>query len=114
MKIRSRFERSSHLAAVSHAISLRSWRLDRRPARTIEQSKLYSSPVNHTAHNAAQRVDFSYEVTFRDATNGWIARHLTDEIEIQRDQAGFRAESSRRRGSFAAGVPGADYDYIED
>ena len=50
---------------------------------------------------------------FRDSADRRIARHLSDEIEVQRDQPGFRTESSRGRGGLAARMAGADHDYIE-
>jgi hypothetical protein len=85
MQIRRRFERSTHLGAISHAVGLRSRRLNRRSTRTIQQSKLNSRAVNHAAHNAAERVNFADEMAFRDSTDCGITRHLPDEIEIERD-----------------------------
>jgi hypothetical protein len=113
VQIGSGFERTAHLGAVSHPIRLRSWRLDRRSARTIEQSKLNSGAIDDAAHNSAERIDLPHQVSFRDSTNSGIAGHLTDEIQVQRNQSGFGAETCSGRRRLTAGMAGADHDYIE-
>jgi hypothetical protein len=113
MEIRRSFKRTTHLGAVSHAIRLRPRRLNRRSARTIEQAKLNSGTIDDTSHDPAERIDLSHKVPFRDSADSGIAGHLPDEIEVQSDQSGFRAETGRRRRRFTARVAGADHDYIE-
>src|SRR6185369_11068532 len=113
MEIRGRFKRAPHLGAIAHAIRLGSWRLNRRAARSIEQSKLNASTIDDAAHDAAERVDLAHEMSLRNSTNRGIARHLTDEIEIQRNQACFSAESRRGRRRLAARMASANHDYIE-
>src|SRR5689334_22494712 len=49
-----------------------------------------------------------------DPADCWVARHLPDEIEIQRAQAGLDAQARSRRRRLAARVPGAGHDHIED
>ena len=113
MKIRGGFKRAPHLGAIAHAIGLRSRRLNRRTTRSIEQPKLNAGAINDAAHDAAERVNLAHEMAFRNSANRRIARHLTDQIEIQRNQTGFRAESRRGRRRLAARVAGADHNYIK-
>jgi hypothetical protein len=114
VEIGSGFKRAPHLASIPHAISLSSRRLHRGTTGTIEQPELNSCAIYNPAHNAAERVDFSHEVSLRDSTNGGIAGHLADEIQIQRNEAGFRAQSSRGRSGLTARMAGANHYYIED
>src|ERR1041384_3829319 len=51
---------------------------------------------------------------FRNSTNRRVARHLADEIKIQRDQSGFSAETSCGRRGLTTSMAGANHDYIED
>jgi hypothetical protein len=113
MKIGRGLERTAHLGAVSHPIRLRPWRLDCRSPGTIEQAKLNSGAIDNAAHYSAKRIDLPHEVSFRNSTDGGIAGHLPNEIEVQRDQSGFGAEARRSRRRFTARVAGADHDYIE-
>jgi hypothetical protein len=113
MEIRGRFKRAPHLGAIAHAIRLCPWGLNRRPPRAVEQTKLDSSAVDDATHDAAERVNLADEMTFRDPANRRIARHLADEVEVQSDQPGFRAESRRGRRRLTTRMAGADHDYIE-
>src|SRR5215213_2921608 len=114
MKIRRGLKRTSHLGSISHAICLGTRRLDGRSTRTVQQPELNAGAIDHAAHNPAQGIDLSHKMPLGDSANRWIARHLTDEIEIQRDQSSFSTKPRRRRSSFAARMPGSDHDYAED
>jgi hypothetical protein len=92
---------------------LRSWRLDRRSARTIKQSELNSGAIYDAPHNPAERIDLPHQVSFRDSPDSGIAGHLPDQIEVQSDQSGFGAEACGGRRRFTARVAGANHDYIE-
>jgi len=47
-----------------------------------------------------------------DAADGGVAGHLRDEVKVKREQSGAQAHAGRGHGRFAAGVSGADDDYI--
>jgi hypothetical protein len=113
MQIRSRFERLPHLAAISQTIGLCAWRLHCGTTRTIQQAKLNARPINHTPHDSAKRIDLSHEMTFGNSADSRITRHLSNEIQIERDEPSLGAESRGRRRGFAPGVAGANHDYIE-
>src|SRR5689334_5376461 len=113
MKIGRSLECSAHLAAVARTISLRPRRLHGRPARTIQQTKLNSGAINHSTHDAAERVDLTHEMSLRNAADGRVTRHLTHEIQIKSNKPGFRAQTRRGRGRLTAGVAGANHNHIE-
>src|SRR5690242_10590041 len=94
MEIGRRFQRATHLTAVPQTIRLRTRRLHRGSARAVEQTKLDSGVVDHPTHDSAESIYLANEMAFRNATDGRVTRHLSDEIEIERDQSRFGAETS--------------------
>src|SRR5208282_1865642 len=65
------------------------------------------------AHDAAQGVDFADEVAFGDSADGGVAGHLRDQVDVEREEGGLEAHAGGGHGSFASGVAGADYYYVE-
>jgi hypothetical protein len=61
---------------------------------------------------AAERVEFPHHGALGDPADGGIAAHLTDGIQIRRQQESLRPEASGHDGGFAAGVAGAHDDHI--
>ena len=82
---------------------------DRGSARGVEQAKLDANRVGDFAHDAAERVDFTDEVTFGDAAYRGITRHLRDQVDIERVKGSLEAHAGGGHGSLAAGVSSADY-----
>jgi hypothetical protein len=81
-------------------------------ARTYK-SDVREGGVRSKAHLAAQSVDLSGEVAFGGASNGAVARHVADTVEVE---SGYRRPASHARGSqgrFTARVPGAYDENIE-
>ena len=73
VEIRLRLQHLAHLHPVLPFIALRSRRPHRRPARRIQQPELDAHRVGDLAHNPAQRIYFSNQVSFGDAPNGRVA-----------------------------------------
>jgi hypothetical protein len=84
-----------------------------RAARSIQQAKLDADRVGDLAHNAPERVDFAHQVPLRDAAHRWIARHLRDQIDIERVESGPQAHACGCHRGLAAGMAGADDNYVE-
>jgi hypothetical protein len=74
---------------------------------------LDTGPVYHAAHYASEGVYLSYDVAFCDTAYRRIARHLSDQIQIHRDQGRLGSEARRSRGRLTSGVPRTDHDHIE-
>jgi hypothetical protein len=70
--------------------------LNRRSSGTVKQTKLNAGSVDHSAHDAAESVYLSDNMAFSDSPDGWIARHLSDQVEIDRHQGRFCTKARRR------------------
>jgi hypothetical protein len=114
MEVRGSLKRSSHFAAVSQSVGLSARGLDSRTAGTIQQSKLDSSAINYASHDSTERIDLSHNMALRDTTNGWVTRHLSYQIQIERHQGGFAAETGRSRGCFATSMAPSDNDHVKN
>ena len=88
------FEHLAHLEPVGLLVALRPWRPHRRPSRRVQQAELNADRVRDFAHDPAERVDFAYQVTFGNAAHGRVARHLRDQVNVQREQRGAQAHAS--------------------
>src|SRR5271157_30261 len=112
LEVGLRFQYLAHFQPVLLFVALRPGRPNRRAARGIQQSKLDADGVRHLAHDAAQRVHFTHQVSLGDAAHGGIARHLRNEIEVERVQRRLQAHARRGHGGFATGMPGANHHDI--
>ena len=95
-------------AAVSRLVRLGARRPHRRPAAAIEQLELYSRSVDCSAHQSAERIDLSDQMSLSRAADRGIARHVRDGFSSERAQADAASELRRRPRGLDAGVPGAD------
>src|SRR5277367_1889948 len=107
-----RFEHFAHFYAVLLLVALRARRPYGGAAGGVEEAELDAYGVGYFAHDAAEGVDFADEMALGDASDGRVAGHLRDEVEIEREQGGAHAHAGRGRGRLAAGVSGADDDYV--
>ena len=80
------FEQRAHGAAIQAAITLRTWRPDRRALPRVQHAKLQRREIGRTRDDASQRIDFAYHRTLGNATNGRVARQLTDLLQRARHQ----------------------------
>src|SRR5436190_9982329 len=95
----------SHFRAIKGAVCLCAWGLHCRAPRTIQKSELNSRAVYNMAHYSAKCVNLPDDVAFCDSTNGRIARHLADQVQVERHQCGFRPKTRRRRSRLTSRVP---------
>jgi hypothetical protein len=107
-----RFEHFAHFYAVLLLVALRAGRPDGRAARGVQKSELDTYGIGDFAHDAAEGVDFADEMALGNASDGGVAGHLRDEVEVEGEQGGAQAQAGRGHGRLAAGVSGADDDYI--
>ena len=68
--------------------------------------------VGQLAHDAAQRIDLSDQVPFRNSADRRVARHLRDKINIHGDHRGSQTEPGASSRRLATGMTGADNDDI--
>ncbi len=84
-----------------------------RAAGSIQQAELDADRVGDFAHDSAEGVHFADQVSLGDSADGGIARHLGDQVDVQRVESGLQAHAGGGHGGFASGMSGADYDYVE-
>jgi hypothetical protein len=80
VQIRRPFQSSAHFPSVKEPIRLCSGRLNGRPARTVQQSKLDPRAIDNTPHDAAQSIYLPNKVAFGNSPYSGITRHLSDKI----------------------------------
>src|SRR4029450_1748157 len=88
-----RLELVPHLAPVERSISLGARRLHCRSTASIEHPELDAGLIDDPSHKTAQRVDLADEMALGNSTDRWIARHLSDQVEAQRDQGSSGSDS---------------------
>ncbi len=113
-KVGCRLERAPHLDSIQSSISLRTRRLDRGPTRTIQQTELNAGAIDDARHDSAERIDFSNEMSFADSADRGIAGHLSDQIQVERQERSVRAQTRSGGRSFTAGMSGANHDHIKN
>ena len=113
LQIRLRLQHLAHLQAIGLLVALRPRRPHGRAARSIQQAKLDSHRVGDLAHDAAECVHFAHQVSLGDAANGRIARHLCDQVDVERVQSGLQAHARGGHGGLAPGMAGSDHNYVE-
>src|SRR5205807_2935047 len=108
-----RFQDLSHLQPIGLFVALRARRPDSRSAGSIEQAELDADRVGDLAHDAAKRVHFTDEMSFGDASDGGIAGHLRNQINVQRVERGLQSHAPAGYSSLAAGMSSTDHDDVE-
>ena len=72
-----------------------------------------AGPIDYATHNPTERINLSNQVALANTPDGWIARHLPYEIQVERYESSISAETSRGRSSFTSRMAAADHDYIK-
>ena len=101
-------EHLAHARAVEFLVHLRARGPDGGSAAGIEQAELDADRIGDFGHDAAEGVDFADEVTFGDASDGGVAGHLRDEVQVHGDHGGAESHAGAGSRGFATGVAGAD------
>ena len=91
-------------------IALGARRPDGGAARSIEQAELDADRVGDFAHDAAERIYFADQMSLGDAAHGGVARHLRDQVHVERVEGGLQSHARGSHGGLASGMAGAD-DY---
>ena len=83
------------------------------PRLLIEQLELDAGRIDSDAHQTAQCIDLSNQVSLRRSADRRIARHMRDSVGRERAQADVHAQSCRCKCRFTTRVARADHDDIE-
>ena len=112
-QIRLRLQHLAHLQAIGLLVALGARRPYGGAARGIQQAELDADGVGDFAHDAAERVDFAHQVSLGDAAHGGVARHLRDQVDVERVEGGLQAHARRSHRGLASGMAGADDNDVE-
>jgi hypothetical protein len=113
MQIRGGFEYPPHLEAVQTSVCLSTGRLHGCTSGSIQEPELNASSINYAPHDSAKSVDLPYNVSLRYSTDCGIAGHLADQVKIDRNERGLRAETRRGRSRFTARVARTNHNHIK-
>jgi hypothetical protein len=99
--------------AIKSAVSL-----DPRPPHcwsfaAVEHSAVDRGTVRSARHQPIEHIELTDEMTFADAADRRIARHLANVLGAEREQSDARATTRRGGRSFASGVAGSDDKDVE-
>ena len=95
-KIRLILKTHANSLSIEHTVGLGTGRPDRRTLAGVEDPKLNASLVCRRRHRAAKRVDFLDQMTFSDAANRGIARHLAEGFDVVGQQQSADTHPRRR------------------
>ena len=83
-----------------------------RSFRAVEHSELYGGGVGHPSHFSSQCVNLSNYLSFGDASDGRVARHLCYFVHVHRHQTGLCAHVGGSHGSLASSVASSHHHHI--
>ena len=106
------FDRCLDPVLIALFVGLGARAVHRRALPHIQHAELDASRINGLPHQTAERIDLADEVTFGHTADGRIAAHLTDRVQVGRDQRGFCAQPSRCGCRFGASVTSSDNDDV--
>src|SRR3546814_1835856 len=82
--------------------------------RLVEHAELDAGRIDGAAHHAVERIDLAHQVAFRQATDGRVARHLADGLDLVGQQQGTGAEPRRGSRGFAAGMAARSEEHTSE
>ncbi len=85
---------------------------NRRSLLCVKHSKLEASHVGCTAHLATQRINLPDQMSFCQSADGWIARHLSNSVEVDCEKQSFATHSCGGQCRLNAGMASPDDDHI--
>src|SRR6185369_9147107 len=106
------FEHTLHPEPVKLLVRLRPRRPYGRSLSGIENSELYSGRVDVFTHFAAERINFFYDMPLCLTTNGRVAGHKRNSIEVDAQKKGSAPHTRCGERRLTAGMPPAHDDNI--
>ena len=98
---------------VAHPVGLGAGGAHRRALAGVEHAELDTAFIGGAGHGPAEGVDFPHQVALADATDGRVAAHLAQSLDIVRQQHGVHAHAGGRQSRFGAGVAATNHQNAE-
>jgi hypothetical protein len=106
------FQLEFHGFLIADLVALGARRPDCGAFSHVEHSELDGSRIGYFSHAAAERVDFTDNLSFRNSAYGGITAHLGDVIHVYCEEERPCAEPRSGVGGLAAGVSATDHNNI--
>jgi len=107
-------EHAANRSLVEHTIGLRPGGTHGGPLRAVEDTKLDAAFIGGQRHGASQGIDFLDQMAFANAADRRVATHLTQGLDVVRQQQGLAAHAGGRQRSLGTGVAATDHDHIKN
>ena len=108
VKVYGVFKRFPPFIDEFHAVALSARAPHGRTLGAVQHAELYGSSIGDAAHVAAQSIDFADNLSFGNASDSRVARHLCNFVHIHRDDDGACAHACRCCSGFTSGMSGTD------
>ena len=112
VEVGERHQEPLHLGAVDLHVGLGTRGAHGRPLLGVEVFEVDGGAVGDASHDAAQRVDFADELPLCLTTDGRVAGHVADGIDVHGQEQGPAPHDGERVSRLAAGVSAADDDGV--
>ena len=106
-------EHAAHVGLVQGAVGLATGRPHCRALARVQGAPLDAGMVGGVCHQPAERVDLAHQMALADATDGRVAAHLSERLDVVCQQQGTRAHTCRSKTGFGAGVAAADHNHVK-
>jgi hypothetical protein len=94
-------------------VRLRPRRLYGRAFSGIQASELNAALINRTTHLSTKGINLAHKMSLADAADRWIAGHLADVVQIDRENQGAAAQTGSSQSGFDTGVTSTNYDNVK-
>ena len=78
----------------------------------IEESPLDRGGIGIQSHRSAQGIDLADHVSLPETSDGGVAAHLANGVQVLGQDRNLGAKAGRRQGGLHAGVPGAHHQDV--
>ena len=95
------------------SVTLGAWAPHGRSLASVEQAKLYGSPVCHLTGVSAQGIHLSYDLSFCYSSYGRVATHLGNLVHVHGDETSFGPHACAGTCCFASGMSTSHYHHIK-
>ena len=111
-EVRLRFDGTTNGGPIQVAIRLAARGAYRRTLARVQATPLDPGRVRCLRHHATERVDLAHQMALADATNGRVAAHLADGLDVVGQQQRARTRTCRGQCGLGAGVAATDHDHV--
>jgi hypothetical protein len=105
-------KKASGFDAVPGPVTLGPDCLDSRTLSGIEHLELKAGPVGQLPHGSAHGIDLPDEMPLPDPSDGGIAGHLADQVQMHRDQESAQTHAGGGISGFNSCMPPSDYQNV--